>query len=208
MSAIIHVEPGSTPQCCKARPVPFALRGRVEQELDHLYESGVIEPVEFAEWAAPIVLVIKSDGSVRICGDYKVTVNRVAKIDFYSVPHINDLIASLVGGKLFSKLDLAHGYQQIPLAEESKKFVVINTHKGLYRYNRLPFGISSATAIFQRMMEGILQGIPQVTVYIDDILVTGATDRQHLQNLQEVLTHLEKAGIRLKKDKCAFCWPP
>ena len=104
MSAIIHVEPGSTPQCCKARPVPFALRGRVEQELDHLYESGVIEPVEFAEWAAPIVLVIKSDGSVRICGDYKVTVNRVTKVDSYPLPRIDDLFASLAGGKLFYKL--------------------------------------------------------------------------------------------------------
>ena len=149
--------------------MPFALRGRVEQELDRLHESGVIEPVEYAEWAAPIVPVIKSDGSVRICGDYKVTVNRVAKVDSYPLPRIDDLFASLAGGKLFSKLDLAHAYQQIPLAEESKRFVVINTHKGLYRYNRLPFGISSAPAIFQRMMEGILQGIPHVTVYIDDI---------------------------------------
>ena len=152
------------------------------------------------EWAAPIVPVIKSDGSVRICGDYKVTVNRVAKVDSYPLLQINDLFASLAGGKLFSKLDLAHTYQQIPLAEESKKFVVINTHKGLYRCNHLPFGISSAPSIFQRMMEGILQGIPHVTVYINNLLVTG----EHLQNLQEFLTRLEKAGIRLKKDKCAF----
>ena len=106
--------------------------------------------------------------------------------------------------KLFSKLDLAHTYQQIPLPEESKKFVVINTHKGLYRYNCLPFSISSASAIFQRMMEAILQGTPMSRSILNDILVPGATDRQHLQNLQEVLTRLEKAGIRLKEDKCAF----
>ena len=207
MSAKIHVEPGATPQFCKARPVPYALRGRVECKLDRLHESGVIEPVEFTEWAAPIVPVVKSDGSVRICGDYKVTVNKVAKVDTYPLPRIEDLFASLAGGKLFSKIDLAHAYQQIPLSEESKKFVVINTHKGLYRYNRLPFGIASAPAIFQRMIEGILQGIPHVTVYIDDILVTGASDSEHLQNLQEVLTRLEKAGLKLKKDKCAFLLP-
>ena len=153
MSAKIHVEPGSTPQFCKVRPVPFALCGRVERELDRLHKSGVIEPVKFAEWAAPIVPVIKSDGSVRIRGDYKVTVNRVAKVDSYALLCIDDLFASLVGGKRFSKLDLAHTYQQIPVAEEFKKFVVINTHKGLYRYNHLPFGISSAPAIFQRMLE-------------------------------------------------------
>ena len=72
---------------------------------------------------------------MRICSDYKVTVNRVAKVDTYPLPRIEDLFASLAGGKLFSKLDLAHAYQQIPLSEESKKLVVINTHKGLYRYN-------------------------------------------------------------------------
>ena len=111
MSAKIHVEPGSSPQFCKARPVPFAL------SLDRLHESGVIEPVEYAEWVAPIVPVIKSDGSVRICGDYKVTVNRVAKVDSYPLPRIDDLFALLAGGKLFSKLDLALAYQQIPLAD-------------------------------------------------------------------------------------------
>ena len=91
----------------------------------------------------------QSDGTVCICGDYKVTVIRVTKVDSYPLPCINDLFASLAGGKLFYKLDLAHAYQQIPLAEESKKFVVINTHKGLYRYNRLHFGISSALPFFK-----------------------------------------------------------
>lgn len=207
MSAKIQVEPGSTPRFCKARTVPYALRGRVERELDRLQEVGVIEPVEFAEWAAPIVPVVKRDGSIRICGDFKVTVNKIAKVDTYPLPRIEDLFASLSGGKLFSKIDLAHAYQQILLGEDSKKFVVINTQKGLYRYNRLPFGIASAPAIFQRMMEGILQGVPHVTVYIDDILVTGTSDWEHLQNLQEVLMRLEKAGLKLKREKCAFMLP-
>ena len=109
--------------------------------------------MEFVEWAAPIVPVIKSDSSVHVCGDYKVTVNRVAKVDSYPLPRIDDLFASLAGGKLFFKLDLANAYQQIPLA---------------------------------------------------DILMTGATDREHLQNLQEGPICLVKVGIRLKKDKCAF----
>ena len=91
--------------------------------------------------------------------------------------------------------------------KESKKLVVINTHKGLYQYNRLPFGITSAPAIFQKAMEGLLQGIEHVTVYIDDILVTGRTEEEHLQNLEEVISRLEKAGIRLKKSKCAFMLP-
>ena len=151
--------------------------------------------------------VLKQDGSLRICGDYKVTVNQAAKTDCYPLPRIDDLFASLAGGKAFSKLDLAHAYQQLQLDDESKKLVVINTHKGLFRYNRLPFGVSAAPAIFQRTIVGILQGIPNVCVYLDDILVTGETEEKHLETLNKVLNRLEEAGMRLKPNKCAFLLP-
>ena len=167
----------------------------------------MIEPVQFADWAAPIVPVVKTDGTIRICGDYKVTVNQAAQVDTYPLPRIDDLLASLGRGKSFTKLDLAHAYQLIPLDEESKKYVVINTHKGLYKYNRLPFGVSSAPSIFQRTMEGILRGIPNVCVYIDDILVTGQSEQEHLNTLEDVLTRLDEAGLRLKKAKCSFLQP-
>ena len=94
-----------------------------------------------SEWAAPIVPVLKPDGSIRICGDYKITINRAAKPDMYPLPRVEDLFATLAGGKSFTKLDLAEAYQQIPLEDTSKQYVTINTHKGLYRYNRLPFGV-------------------------------------------------------------------
>ena len=153
------------------------------------------------------MLVVKPDGSVRICGDYRVTVNQVTKLDTYPLPKIKDLFASLAGGKHFTKLDLAHAYQQIVLDEESQKLVVINTHKGLIKYTRLPFGVASAPAIFQRIMEGILQGLDNVTVHLDDILVTGKTQKEHLRNLDNVLDRLENAGLRLKRKKCAFMLP-
>ena len=127
--------------------------------------------MEFSDWAAPIVPVVKTDGSIRICGDYKVTVNQAAKLDKYPLPWIDSIFASLEGGKIFSKLDLAHAYQQIPLDEASKKFNTINSSKGLSQNTCLPFGVSSAPAIFQRMMGGLLQGIPIVSVYLDDILI-------------------------------------
>ena len=161
VTAKIHVDSNERPRFFRPRQVPYALRTRVEKELTRLEEQGVIEPVQFSEWAAPIVPVVKADGSIRICGDYKVTVNRVAKLDTYPLPRIDDLFASLAGGKAFTKLDLAHAYQQVMLDEESKKFVTVNTHKGLYTYNRLPFGVASAPSIFQRTMESILQGVPQ-----------------------------------------------
>ena len=90
------------------------------------------------------------------------------------------------------------------LAEEWRDLVVLNTHKGLYCYNRLPFGVASAPAIFQKVMDTILQGLPNVFCYLDDILITGATQIEHLSNLEQVLQRLLKYGVRAKKAKCAF----
>lgn len=88
--------------------------------------------------------------------------------------------------------------------DESKKYLTVNTHKGLFTFNRLPFGVASAPAIFQRTMEGLLQGIANVAVYLDDIIMTGKTKAEHLATLDEVLTRLEEARLRLKKDKYEF----
>ena len=161
----------------------------------------------FSDWAAPIVPVLKKDGSVRICGDYRLTVNQAAKLETYPLPKIDDLLTSLAGGKTFTKLDLAHAYQQVELEKDSRKFVTINTHKGLFEYTRLPFGVASAPALFQRTMENLLQGLKHVCVYLDDILVTGSSEREHLDNLAEVLKRLESAGMRLKRSKCEFMLP-
>ena len=202
--AKIHVDDNVRPRFEKARTVPFAIREKVEEELERLQALGVIRPVQFSDWAAPIVPVLKGDGRLRICGDYKVTINKAAKLEKYPIPRIEELFASLAGGKTFSKLDLSHAYLQIPLDEASRQYVTINTHKGLFEYLRLPFGVASAPSIFQRVMENLLQGIPRVCVYIDDILVTGATEEEHLANLAQVLQRLESAGMRLKQEKCAF----
>ena len=178
----------------------------VEKELNRLVFERTLEPVQFSEWAAPIVPVLKEDKqSICICGDFRRTVNPVSKLDRYPIPKVEDLFANLSGGCTFTKIDLSQAYQQIPLEEESQKYVAINTHKGLFKYTRLPFGVSSAPGIFQRVMEGLLQGILRVVVYLDDILITGTTDKEHIKEaLNEVLTRLEKVGLRVKKEKCAF----
>ena len=117
--------------------------------------------MEFAKWAAPIVAVLKRvRNTVRICGDFSVTVNPVSKLDRYPIPRVEDLFARLSKGNHFSKLDLSQAYQQVPLEEDSKKYVV--THRGLFRYTRLLFGISSTPGIFQHMIDSILQGIDGV----------------------------------------------
>lgn len=202
--AKLHVHPDATPKFCKARPIPFAIREAIERELDRLEASGIIHKVTHSEWAAPIVPVPKKDGRFRICGDYKVTVNQALEVEQYPLPKPDDLYATLPGGSKFSKLDLSQAYQQLMLDEDSSHFVTINTHCGLYRYTRLPFGIASALAIFQKLMDTVLQGIPHVICYLDDILVTGKDDEDHLRNLAIVLQRLEDYGFRLKRAKCEF----
>ena len=199
VTAKLHIDPQARPKFYRPRSVPYAMKDKVEQELDHLHQQGIIEPVQFSEWVAPIVPVLKQNGDIRICGDYKLTVNAVAKLDTYPLPRIEDLFTSLSGGKYFSKLDLAQAYPQLPLDEASRKYVTINTQKGLYQYTRLPFGVASVPSVFQKTMDNLLQGIEKVCVYLDDILITGATEAEHLRNLQEVLSHLEQAGMHLKK---------
>jgi len=147
---------------------------------------------------APIVPVPKRDGSIRICGNFKVTINPFLCADQYPLPKLNDLMACLTGGQLFTKLDLTVAYQQMLLDEESSKLVVINTHQGLYCYTGLPFGVASAPAVFQRAMDSILQGMPHVICFLDDILIAGTTEAEHDKNLEEVLRRLQDNGVRLK----------
>ncbi len=203
-TAKIHVVSGAKPHFFKPRSLPFAMREKVEAELDRLIKERIIEPVKFSEWAAPVVPVLKPDGSLRLCGDYRVTVNRESSLEQYPIPRMEDMFAVLSGGEKYTKLDMSHAYQQILLDETSKQYVTVNTHKGLFTYTRLPFGVSSSPAIFQRTMEGILKDIPKVTVYLDDILLTGKNDQEHLGTLDQVLQRLEEFGLRLKRGKCKF----
>ena len=192
-TAKIYVDPTAEPRFHPARSVPYALRDLVDKELTHLQEAGTLE---ISEWAAPIVTVLKGDRSVRICGDFSITVNPVSKLDRYPIPKIEDLFAQLSKGKFYSKIDLSHAYQQLLLDDDSKMYIVINTHKGLFHYTCLPFGISSAPGIFQRVMESILQGVSGVVVYLDDILISGSTEDQHLAALDEVLSRMDKSELR------------
>ena len=144
----LFMKENSTPKFFKARTLPLSLREKVSDELDKLQANGIIVPVMFSSWAAPVVPVIKWDGNVRLCGDYKLTNNSVAKNEVYPLPRIKELFAAVSGGKVFSKLNLSHAYLQLQLDESSQEYVTINTHRGLYRYTCLPFGVASVPAIF------------------------------------------------------------
>ncbi|XP_061152316.1 uncharacterized protein K02A2.6-like [Syngnathus typhle] len=205
IKARLELEEGAKAKFHKARPVPYALRPKVEAELQNLMDQGIVSKVDWSEWATPIVPVAKkSSDKVRICGDFKVTVNPVMHADQYPLPRIDDIFASLANGEHFTKIDLAQAYLQMEMDESSRKYLTINTHKGLYQYNRLVFGITSAPAIWQRAMDQVLQGIPGTQCYLDDIIVTGWDKESHLQNLNAVLTKLEEYGLKANKKKCEF----
>ncbi|XP_023243412.1 uncharacterized protein K02A2.6-like [Centruroides sculpturatus] len=163
------------------------------------------DPVRTSKWPTSVVPVAKPDGSVRLCGDYRCTVNREAiKVDVYPLPAINDILASLSGGKVFAKLDFKEAYFQFPVDQESSEILTINTCKGLYRMKRLPFGVSSCPAICQREMEKIVGGITGTIVMIDDILVMGLNEEALHQKLRKILNRISEAGLKLNKSKCLF----
>ena len=145
--AKIEVDPNATPRFCKARTVPYAMREKVEEELDRLVTEGTLVPLDYSDWAAPIVAVMKSDRrSVRICGDFRMTLNPVSQLNRYPIPKTEDIFATLKQGKLFTKLDLSQAYLQLKLGEESSKYVVINTYKGC-------FAIRASLTVSPRLLE-------------------------------------------------------
>ncbi|XP_049876804.1 uncharacterized protein K02A2.6-like isoform X1 [Pectinophora gossypiella] len=171
-----------------------------------MLRDKVIEPVDTSEWATPLVPVRKADGGLRLCADYKVTLNPALLVDRFPLPKIDDLLVNLNGAQVFSKMDLSQAYNQIEL-DDSKKFTVINTHRGLFRYNRLVYGLSSSPGIFQRIMSTLLGDIPQVEVFLDDIIIGTVDEKTHILVLEKVLQRLHNQGIKLKKNKCYFFVP-
>lgn len=195
---------GASPVFVKARTLPLALRSRVEAELVRLQRENVIEKVEQSDFGTPIVPIIKRDGSIRICGDYKITINPLLKDYHYPLPRIDELFAILGGGEHYTKLDLSHAYQQCVLDEDSRPMTAITTHVGTFVYKRVPFGIKCIPGNFQKLMEETLSGLSGTVVFLDDICITGNNKFEHLNNIKAVLNRLQQAGLRINWSKCAF----
>ena len=204
IQASLKVKPNTQAKFCKPRSVPYAVRPKLEESLERMVEEGNLRKVDYSEWATPIVPVVKPDGTVRVCGDYKVTLNPCLEVKQHPLPRAEECFQMMNGGERFTKLDLAQAYNQITLDEASRELTTIHTHKGLYRWNRLPYGVASSPAIFQEIMDKVLHGLHHVAWYLDDIIITGATEEEHLQNLEEVLRRLERYGLRVRMKKCKF----
>ena len=186
IKAKLKLNPSTQPKFCKPHPVPYTVKVKLRETLERVVMEGNLEKIDYSEWATPIVAVMKPDGSVLVCGDYKVTLNHCLKVNEHPLPRIEECFQTMNGGKKFTKLELAQAYNQVQLEEALSELTVINTHKGLYHWKRLPYGIDSSNAIFQEMMDKIFHGLLHVVWYLDDILVSGTTEQEHLKNLEEV----------------------
>lgn len=179
-------------------------REQVRTMVSEMIEADVIRE-STSEYASPIILVRKKDGKLRLCIDYRM-LNSVTVKERYPMPIIEDEIARLSGQAYFISLDLASGYYQVPIAEASKSLTAFVTPDGQYEFNRMPFGLANAPAVFQRMMHKVLGSAryTEATAYIDDVLIYGRDKEECLSRLENVLSLLEKANLTLNLNKCEF----
>ena len=131
MEADIELKEGAKPKFCKSRPVPFALREKVEEAIRQQVADGELEPVDHSLWSASIVIVTKKNGDIRICADFKITVNPQLCVQTFPLPTSNEIISVLANGESFSKIDLARAYKQMRVAKGSQPYLTINTPLGL-----------------------------------------------------------------------------
>jgi hypothetical protein len=186
------------------RTVPIPLIPKVEAEIKNMERLGVIKKIsEPTDWCSPMSLVSKKNGSLRLCVDLR-KLNKSIKREAYTLPTMDDILPNLSGSKYYSTLDASKGYWQIPLAEESAKLTTFITHQGRYQFQRLPFGISNASEIFQRKMSELLEGIEGVACYQDDVIVYGSTEKEHDERLDRVLKVIANSGMKLNQQKCSL----
>jgi hypothetical protein len=175
-----------------------------------MLKAEVIEPAT-SEWASPIVLVSKPDGSTRFCVDYR-RLDAITVRDFYTLPRMDECIDSLGDAKIFTTLDCNSGYWQIPVRPEDQEKNTFTSHEGLYWvylyvwFLRMPFGLRNAPATFQRFVDITLSGLTwnNCLVYLDDIIVFSKTLSEHMAHLDALLHRLYRAGLTLNLNKCQF----
>ena len=196
-----HIITEGPPIYNKLRPLYGEKLQAAKDEFEKLEQLGVVRR-SYSPWASPIHLVPKGVGW-RVCGDYR-RLNSVTVKDSYPMPNANSLYTLLHGSTIFTTLDLVRGYNQIPMEESSIEKTAVITPIGLFEYLRMPFGLCNAAQSFQRFMDGLLGHLPYVFVYIDDVLIFSKTKQEHITHIEEVLSILDEANLRIGIDKCHF----
>ncbi|XP_062558508.1 uncharacterized protein K02A2.6-like [Armigeres subalbatus] len=185
-----------------ARPVPFTSMEKIDAELDRLQSLGIITPVDFSQWAAPIVVVKKPGGKVRICADYSTGLNAALEANHYPLPVPDDIFTKLNKCRYFSVIDLSDAYLQVEVDDDSKQLLTINTHRGLFRFNRLAPGVKSAPGAFQQLMNSMVADLEGVDTFLDDIFVASKTEEEHHKMLNALFQRRQAYGFVLREEKC------
>lgn len=187
-------------------PISPAMQKIVNAELDDMLAKDVIEPSN-SPWSSPIVLVKKSDNSWRFCVNYK-KLNAVSTPDAYPIPYVSSILDKLRDAHFLTTLDIKSAYWQIPVAQQSRPLTAFTVpNRGLFQFKRMPFGLHSAPATWQRLIDAVL-GVDLdnfIFVYLDDVIICTPTFEKHLEVLEKVLKRLLQAGLTLNRDKCIFC---
>lgn len=169
--AHLNIKDGCRPIFRPKRPVAYAVQADVEKQLKMLQASNVISSVNYSEWAAPIVVVRKPNNGIRICADFSTGLNAALEQHQYPLPLSEDIFARLANATRFSHIDLADAFLQIEMDDESKQLLTINTHLGLFRYNRMAFGVKTFPAMFQQIMDEMIAGLDFFFFFNDEYFI-------------------------------------
>ena len=192
----------SAPIKQQPRRLPYVHREESKRQIEEMLDQGVIRHSTSA-WSSPIILVKKKDGELRFCVDYR-KLNLVTVGHAHPLPRIDDILDSLGNSQYFTTLDLRSGYWQISVDEQDRHKTAFVTQSGLYEFNRMPFGLSTAPATFQRTMDIVLSGLTYAIClcYLDDVIVFGRDINEHCERLETVLLRLREHNLRVKLSKC------
>ncbi|CAI5445708.1 unnamed protein product [Caenorhabditis angaria] len=185
--AVFHLKPDVTPIFRKARPVSYASLPLLSAEIERLVATSVLRPVEHSDWASPIVCVKKKNGKIRLCADYSTGLNDRLQDNQHPLPLPEEIFNTLNGGRYFSTIDFSEAYLQVEVADESKHLTTINTHLGLFEYERMPFGMKTAPGIFQSLVDSMTSGLTE-----------------HNSRLEKLFDRIHAYGLRIGHEKCSF----
>ncbi len=173
-----------------------------KRAFEDMEASGIVRRSR-STWFSGLLLVPKSDGGLRPCGDFR-HLNAKTKMDRYPIPNIMDLSNTLAGNIVFSKVDLVKGYHQILVAEVDIPKTAVTTPFGLYEFVRMPFRLKNVAQTFQRLIDSVLQGLPYVYAYLDDIIIASQTPEQHFAHMRTVFECLRQSNLVINPRRCIF----
>ena len=199
-----EIKISGSPIMQQPRRQPIHMEKKIEELIKQLLKANVIRRCK-SPWNAPLVIVGKKDGSIRMCVDYR-RLNAITEKESFPMPNTRFLLDCLADSRIFSSIDLGQAYYQVEVAPDAQEITAFSTRDGQFCFNRLPFGLATAPATFQRLMHTLLDGMlfTGVVVYLDDILIYGKDQTEHDEKLKEIFKRIQRTGLKINPDKCEF----